>query len=82
MFRRIDVISTYLPLSPESVVGDFTLMLEGSGADAITILGDDGVENVLFGQNKTLKLEGVDLSRVQAKGTGTTEAILIAGSPR
>jgi len=66
LIRKIDLGVTFQPLAAERTVGNFTFRATGN---AVTLLGDDGITEVLVAKSQQFTLEGVDLADIQAKGT-------------
>lgn len=79
-FRRVLLTGSFTPLSPTPSTGNFTIFLTGGGAEAVTVLSDDGVTEIMLGIGKTLFLKRVDLALIQVKGTGGGEVVVIAGT--
>lgn len=79
IIRKITLNALFQPLTTERLVGNFTIRNTSSG-NAV-LLCDDGVTELPMDRSQQLTLEGVDLSKIQAKG-GLGDVLVVTGSIR
>jgi hypothetical protein len=77
--RKIALNALFLPLTTERLVGTFTIRNTSTG-NAV-LLCDDGITELPMDRSQQFTLEGVDLSKIHAKGN-LGDFLMVIGATR
>ena len=77
IIRKVTLGTTFQSIAAARTVGVFAIR---SAGNAVILLSDDGITEVLLSKNQQFTLNGVDLATIQAKGAAGDTLVVIGAT--